>query len=384
MKRIFFAALCLGAACSSVHAQTRPFIRLQEPTRDINRVFSSIHYMVGSTCKGCSLKLNGQPVKVYATGAFALEVDLVPGDTTFLLTSIYHHELAKTKNLFYHYILPPAPAPDSVFSISSIRTFPEGNLILAPGDRIRIRIKALPGCKASWLNHRPLFELPLDQTDSMPGIYQGEYQVQKDDPLIQGHLPVYLEDPAGKTLSSETIYQFSTWKDMDHELVGETISPLSYMEFGLGGDRLGGAKMGYLDTLVRMQIIGQFNDKYQVRLCRDHDAFVPAQEIRLLAPGTFLPRSLTSSFRVWGGDHADYVSVGLTQRLPYQAIQEINPDRILVNIFGATANTNWITQLMSAKEIKNVYYLQKENQVVQVVIDLKDDQCWGYHLFYQG
>ena len=54
----------------------------------------------------------------------------------------------------------------------------------------------------------------------------------------------------------------------------------------------------------------------------------------------------------------------------------------MVDIFGATSNTNWITQLKTTKEIKNVYYDQVEEDVFRVVIELKHAQHWGYSIYY--
>ena len=53
-----------------------------------------------------------------------------------------------------------------------------------------------------------------------------------------------------------------------------------------------------------------------------------------------------------------------------------------MDIFGATSNTNWITQLKSTKEIKNVYYDQLEEDVFRVVIELKHAQHWGHSIYY--
>ena len=71
-----------------------------------------------------------------------------------------------------------------------------------------------------------------------------------------------------------------------------------------------------------------------------------------------------------GDDKYDYVSIALDEKLPYRSIQQINPSRIVVDVFGASANTNWITQRSSAKEVKNVYYEQIEDDVFRVIIEL--------------
>jgi N-acetylmuramoyl-L-alanine amidase len=62
----------------------------------------------------------------------------------------------------------------------------------------------------------------------------------------------------------------------------------------------------------------------------------------------------------------------------------INPSKIVVDVYGATNNTNWITQLENVQEIKNVQYEQIEDEVFRITIELKHQQHWGHFIYYQG
>ena len=163
---------------------------------------------------------------------------------------------------------------------------------------------------------------------------------------------------------------------------GRTIGRLPYLEYGLGDDRLGGAKMTYLDTGVLVQVIDSFNNDYKVKLSAQHVAYLPKQNFKLDTAFKPAPHLLSSSFRVWGDDKWDYVSIALPERLPYRSVQQINPARIVVDVFGATTNTNWITQLKTAKEVKNVWYEQPEDDVLRVFIELANNAHWGYLMYY--
>jgi N-acetylmuramoyl-L-alanine amidase len=70
--------------------------------------------------------------------------------------------------------------------------------------------------------------------------------------------------------------------------------------------------------------------------------------------------------------------------LPYRSIQQINPAKIVIDVFGATSNTNWVTHRTSAKEIKNVYHEQIEDDVFRIIIELKHPQHWGYSIYYEN
>jgi N-acetylmuramoyl-L-alanine amidase len=93
---------------------------------------------------------------------------------------------------------------------------------------------------------------------------------------------------------------------------------------------------------------------------------------------------LTESFSVSGNDNFDFVKISLPERLPYTSNIEINPNRIELDIYGISSNTNWITQLNSAIEVKNIYYRQIASDIFRVIIELNHKQCWGYGVYYEN
>ncbi len=167
-------------------------------------------------------------------------------------------------------------------------------------------------------------------------------------------------------------------------LKGKTTGPLPYLEYGLGDDRLGGAKMTYLDTNVVLKVIDSTRVDYEVQLSKNHLAYLPKSNFKKDSTIKIQPYYLTSNWLVNGDDKYDYVSITLDERLPYRSIQQINPSRIIVDIFGVTSNTNWITQRSTAKEIKNAYYEQPEDDLFRVIIELNHAQHWGYSIYYQN
>jgi len=163
--------------------------------------------------------------------------------------------------------------------------------------------------------------------------------------------------------------------------IGRTTGQLPFLEYGLGDDRLGGAKITYLDSNVLLKVVDSVNTDYKVQLSHNHYAYLPKQSLKQ-DTSKLQPYYLTSSWRVWGDEKFDYVSIALSEKLPYKSIQQIDPSRIIVDVFGVTSNTNWITQLKTVKEIKNVWYEQTEDDVFRIYIELKHQQHWGYFIYY--
>ena len=162
----------------------------------------------------------------------------------------------------------------------------------------------------------------------------------------------------------------------------KTTGVLPFLKYGLGEDRLGGAKMGFLDSGIVLKVVDSFGIDYKVQLSKYHSAWIDKQSVQRLPGKKRAPYYLTGSWKVWGDTAFDYVSISLEEKLPYRSQQQINPSRIVIDVYGATSNSNWITQLKTAREIKNVYYDQTEDDLFRVIIELKHAQHWGHSIFY--
>ena len=163
---------------------------------------------------------------------------------------------------------------------------------------------------------------------------------------------------------------------------GRTTGQLPFLEYGIGDDRLGGAKMTFLDSNILLKVVDSFKTKYKVQLSKYRAAYIDKKNLVSSVNGTV--NHLTGSWKVYGDSVYDYVTISLSEKLPYSSIQQIDPSRLAIEIFGAESNTNWITQLNTTKEIKNAYYEQTEEDVMRVIIDLKHTQHWGHRIYYEG
>lgn len=376
---LFFFFLVLTAVTK---AQQAPFIKLVNPFKSTNKVSSSRQFIIGSTCKTCDITINNLPVKVYFTGAFAMELNLRPGDSSFIIKASSNTK-SSIQKINYTYTLARPADTVKALEIASIQTFPEGDLLLQPGDRIKFKVKALPGATVKVSNGTVMTELATTQSKGMPGIYQGEYIVKATDSFFLQKFIVSVSDTSGKISSRETKNKFSVMSSYTPD-VAITKGRLAHLEYGLGDDRLGGAKIGYLDSNVVLRISGKVGNDYRVQLTNTRTAYIPDDLVTLMPRGTFTPESLTDKITVMGDSVYDYVKLALFAKLPYQSFQLIDPSRIVVDVFGATNNTNWITQLQTAKEIASIDYEQVAEEVFRIKIQLKHKQHWGHSIYYSG
>ncbi len=159
---------------------------------------------------------------------------------------------------------------------------------------------------------------------------------------------------------------------------------LPFLEYGTGDDRLGGAKMTYVDSNVLLKVIDSVATDYKVRLAQNFTAFIDKKSVVLQPAYKPAAQQLSASFLVNGDSAFDYAAIQMAEKLPYRSIQQINPARIVIDIFGVASNTNWITQRSTATEIINTYYEQVNDDVLRVIIELKHPQHWGYQVYYNG
>ncbi|MEO7483307.1 MAG: AMIN domain-containing protein, partial [Ferruginibacter sp.] len=378
-----FFFLIVIAFTGFAQQDSEAFIKTVNPTQTSNKVSASRQFIIGSTCKDCTLSINSVGVKVYPTGAFAYELNLAEGDTSFNMIANGSSGKIVTKKINYTVKFPEKEQPVTGDSIAWVQISPAGNLLLKAGDVINFKVKSLPGSKVIVLDNVPLNEMPLSTTNSMAGIYQGSYTIKALDNFSKKIIPILLQTKTGKNI---TAYSKNNYTVMDDAMpdIAVTTGRLAYLEYGLGEDRLGGAKIGYLDSMVQLRIIGKVDKDYKVQLAKNRSAYISEDLVTLKPKGSFYPASLTGSWRVNGDSAFDYVSIGLSARLPYQSFQQINPSKIVVDIFGATNNTNWITQLQNAKEITAVDYEQISDDIFRIYISLKNKQHWGHSIYYRG
>ena len=170
------------------------------------------------------------------------------------------------------------------------------------------------------------------------------------------------------------------------EFLAKSTGKLPALLYGLGDDRLGGAKMGYVDTNILFKVIDTSITPWKVQLSKYRTAFIDKVYLKQDTSLHQKPFYLTSNFKVFGTDSCyDIVTINLDEKLPYKSWMQTEPAAIQLEIFGVQSNTNWISQLPSTlKEIKNVYYKQTEDDVMLVTIELKHKNHWGYSINYNN
>ena len=377
------AALLLGSlllTVSSGNAQ-RPSIRLVVPEADTARTASDRYRLSAGTNPGNAVTLNGVPLKVYPSGAMAGLLTLHVGENLFTLMASNRMGDSTVKSFLIMRDAPVETSPASPCQIDTVMMQPANDLWLDAGDLLEVQIKGSPGCTATFLGGLPMTELPPGAASGLRGVYQGVYRVKRGDTLAARAISFVLTDSAGGRSEALSRGRVSFLTE-EFPRVGATRGYRPALGFGLGEDRLGGAKMSFLVPGVRLAISGKNDGLYRVALAPGREAWIAEESVELQPRGSHPPSALTGNWTVTGDGQYDYVNVSLPEKLPFASTQEGNPTRIHVDLFGASSNTNWIIQSLTSAEIANVSHVQLGTGVVRITLELRHKQIWGYDIGY--
>lgn len=358
-------------------------LKLISPELDSSTVTQSTVYLKGIVSPTNFVSVNGNPVKVYSTGVFVSQLSLKDGVNLFKIQYGQGRDTI-VRTIIYNKIEGEVLKETTGFEIEYVRLLPNGKEVwLNKGDRLQVEMKASSGMKATFWNDNELTELDSSEV-GVRGIYRGEYIIREEDRLWDEPILFSLYDLKSKRSIKKLSDQKISFLTNRPTLMAVTNNSRTALSYGLGEDRLGGAKMGTVDSLVKLVVTGKMGGMYRVRLSDQSQAYVTEDNLRLLKGVHFRPESLTSSWSVSTNGKNDFVSIGVGQRLPYVSTMENNPSRIVVDIFGAVSNSNWITQRTGLVAIKNVWYEQVSKDQFRAIIELQDSRHWGYEIGYKG
>lgn len=389
---LFIIAFSVLVSYATPHSSSaRPtdslFLRVIVPESDTSVTTSPRHRVSASTLPTAKAFINGKEVKVYPSGAFCGVVNIPVGSSVLRLVvrAIGGDSLAK--DFLVQRPEPPKTSPRDTVVIDSVMMEPSQDLWLGKDDILEVKFKGSPGRDATFdiegvESGIPMTEIPPSQS-GLSGIYVGRYKVNEDDEAKEVKIRYRLKK---NFFSSEKMFSKAKVSIIPKELprVAEVTGRRPYLNAGLGADRLGGAKLGTLQSGIRLIVSGKVGDQYRVQLGDEMEAWLPADFAQLLPIETPHPHSLVGTLTVSGNDKEDVVTVSLNQRLPYLSQQSVNPQAITVDIFGATSNTNWITQQLSGRGISSVTWNQVAADHYRLTITLKYQQHWGYDIGYDN
>ena len=381
------------------------------------------NFIFGSTGSGdARLWINGEPVEVQPNGGFLAFLP-VPSDGLYRLRA----ELAgRTGTLERAIRLPPAPTvPAGDPAIVPATVFPRGAWVALPGERVEVGFQGTAGGTASLVlpdgSRVPLvedvgaggpgvsvFEVEPDGTASTQGAtgdrrfsrYRGFFAARRlvsadtsvawprltgePRPSVPSQPTAYIELVHSGRTATRPLPLNLLIADPDRPRVGVGHDPDPPELNGdgriIGRPGPGGGPYHYTwPNGTALELTGERNGAYRVRLTDDRSAWTPAGETRLAPAGTPPPTSRVETVRFNPQpDHID-VHVALTRRLPHQV--EESDRRISLLVFGAVSRINFLQHGRLDPYVERGEWSQPADRLFRLDIHLAAEP-WGYETFW--
>lgn len=239
-----------------------------------------------------------------------------------------------------------------------------------------------PGAQA-WINNETAHVYKTGSFGAeltlKPGLNNVSVKAKAGRKTVETNLKVYYDATSRPKSTVKTLPKQT--KDLAEPLNIVTDN-FAYLQYGNGGDRLGGSKMNFIDSGIPLTAIGEIEDLYKVMLGSSQYAYIPKNTVNPGGDGMQLVNTLNASISNTG--KTDRIVMSLPYRLPYWSRTEIDPQTIKVTLYGAANNTNWLKQTNDPGIIKFVDLQQTASDALTVVIRLNDNYNWGYSAGYEG
>jgi len=377
-------------------------LRLIHPAPGTNLVGIDSTFIFGSTGTGrAELTIDDYPIEVAPNGAFLAFLP-VPEDGTYRLRA---QTPTDTANLELEVMTRARPEPGPILE-SSIR--PRGAWAALPGEVIELRFAGRAGGQARLIlpdqTEVPMIERPgadpeistyigyftaqplvtPDTTIPWPTLLSPDHGLVRDSTILrtEASAPANLELIVDDELTRVPLPLNLVLLDPDRPRVGSASPP--YPPEG-SGEIVGRPAPGYTYTYfwppgTRLTLTGERGGFYRVALGPDLDAWVVADQVRLLDPATPPPAATVGTIRLTPNPEYVDLRIELDERVPFLVNE--SDDGLELTLYQATSNTNWILYGPDEPLIEGIEWRQPAAGIYQLLVTL-DLPPWGYQTLWE-
>ena len=276
---------------------------------------------------------------------------------------------------------------------------PGQNIELRAGDYLEIAFKGTPGLTASFsipglIEDAEMVEAPprkefywgesvfgvgkITPTPDVAGIYCGGLFIKQDTEMDTVEIEFELLGANGISATAIAPGRLTVRNDSSPRIV-ELTEEITVARTGSG--------LGYqmfLPEGVKLWVTGKKGTYYRAQLNSLEDIWVPESNLKFLPAGTPIPSSTIELVRSRNFDRKVRITFHLRERLPFKIAQLNDPSALIVSIYGATSNTDWIRYDFEDPLLREMSWSQPVNGVYEVKILLDQKQQWGYNPYYDG
>lgn len=370
-------------------------------------------FLVGQVPINSNLTCNGQSVRVNQSGFFAHVVPLHYGANHFLLLDSDNGKTNDSRIDWTVFRKPP-PKPISAQELKMEVQKPNYDLGVTSGNIISFVVRATPQAVVTvQLGPHQITLTPVPESRQSSNndvaygktyrrydlnesdLYKGSYRIADTDHFASIH-PSYKLTCHNGNLS---VLGKSAISTVEHLYIARTIKAPTVVRLGPGLARTTPLVEG-----VRVVIDGWSGENMRCvyspnrhvwitkqNLIMESEKELPHNMLRMdkINPDTLVPQAVAQTINILDDSYGEKVCLPLSERLPYQIEQKLNPNCLIMRVYGVSADTDWITNEPKSNDkegsiIDHVSWRQAEDNVYEVQVYLSGKRQWGYHANYDG
>ncbi len=431
-------------------------IKIAWPPAPPSKIEAPASFIVGAIRAGDALTCNGEAVRVNDKGFFAHVIPLKPGSNRFDLVETGFTNTSRHLDVLRE--SEPEILSRDILTIAPDSIQPSQEMAVVPGDFIQFSLRATPGASVNVLLDKasvPLRTLDQPRQNLSKHHTRISGRATKSQTKVKGVIAGSAPGTTGETTANTKIdldlglsvaygkafqrfghnrpdvyYGFyrvgpnETWSEVVPKVTARLNGKTVVCSFSRGIRLLRDpliAETAHDDTIVR---VGPNTSRTTplaqgVRLLVD--GWQGDQMRCLYAPGKHVwigradliwengestrqergvpgpaPAATAKTINIGNDDYGSYVAIPLTQRLPYQVVQTLKPNALVLKIFGVTGDTDWISDPRldasgqddngqgRSRPIETVTWNQASDAQYEVHVGIAGHRQWGFKVDYSG
>jgi N-acetylmuramoyl-L-alanine amidase len=338
----------------------------------------------GRTDPNAQVTVNGKPMRVFPSGAFAGTCPLKVGVNEILFRATKNDRVVTdSRTVTRPTPLQTLPATPIQFD-PNYDGQPSEDLVVRTGDTILIRVKGSPGHKATFRigsgeTHYPLF--PRSRYGAA-GFYEGAYPVKSTDRFVEARVTCYLAPGQGKRAPAVQMRVPGKVTVNANPFPDVARAKEDYVR--LRAEPRRGAPLLAVRQGTYLAIDGRFGNLLRVALTPSLHAWVARDFVEMRDDEPPLQQGAVEDLSVAEHNDATVVRIPLGLRVPFAIKENPHSSSLEITLFGVENNLNWITDRTPQGLIEAIAAVPSSDGSCKLDVSLRAGGLLGYRAYYDG
>ncbi len=356
-------------------------LRLVYPADGDTINFDRVRY-AGSVFPTAKLRVQNQKTRIYQSGAFVGLADLEPGENMIFFTAEDSIGIVSDSlRIFRPHPVTTYPETPTMINVESIN--PENDVYLSPGDLLEVEFQGSPKGRATFSVDKVgknvmMAEVSKKSAKGIGGLYKGTVVMRDLDKYKPKQVEFKLRGKNGRTIKFKSKGKIHILSKVV-PLIGVTSDSINIIKTSPDGEIWMALPSG-----IRMQIIGERDGVRKVRLAENVIGYIRSNSLTALPSGSTFPHALLGSIGTLRTGDWIQLRINLTERVPFQVEQFLEPAALEIKFYRALQAPQWITYPQNDDTIRLIRWRQEGGEIVVLRIELNQKQQWGYSGRYVG